>query len=272
MDKETLRKVQLVQLEIAREIKRVCEENGITYFLTAGTLLGAVRHQGFIPWDDDLDIAMLKEDYDRFIKIAPEKLNEKYEIQNWHTDSNFPLEFSKIRKKGTVFIEGKGSDKKDNGIYVDVIVYINYPDNKDEIISVHRKMLNLHRVLLMKCGFKPWYDNGHTNWKKRIGYVWYQMQSLFKSYEKLVKEFEAIQNQFPNTTENLHGMTETEVFSPLKRVWYHTTIDMKFEDEFFPVPVGYKNYLKVCYGDYMKLPPENKRENRHQIIDISFGD
>lgn len=78
MDNNTLRKVQLAQLEIAKEIKRVCDENDIKYFLDAGTLLGTVRHKGFIPWDDDMDIGMLRKEYDKFVKIAPEKLEKNY--------------------------------------------------------------------------------------------------------------------------------------------------------------------------------------------------
>ena len=78
MDNETLRKVQLAQLEIGKEIKRVCDENGIKYFLDSGTLLGAIRHKGFIPWDDDMDMGMLREDYERFIEIAPKELKPEY--------------------------------------------------------------------------------------------------------------------------------------------------------------------------------------------------
>ena len=82
MEQEVLRKVQLCQLEIAKEIKRVCEENGIGYFLCCGTFLGAVRHQGFIPWDDDLDMGMLREDYEKFLEIAPEKLDSRFCVQS----------------------------------------------------------------------------------------------------------------------------------------------------------------------------------------------
>ena len=122
MNNEDLRKVQLVQLEIAKEVKRVCDDNNIKYFLTAGTLLGAVRHRGFIPWDDDLDIGMLRKDYDEFCKIAPKHLNSKYCFQTWDTPL-YPFPFGKVRKNGTIFIESKANTSMDVGIYVDILVY-----------------------------------------------------------------------------------------------------------------------------------------------------
>lgn len=96
MERELLRKVQLTQLEIAKEIRRVCEENDIPYFLTCGTLLGAVRHQGFIPWDDDMDVGMLRENYEKFcLPLPPEKLKPEYCWQSWYTDRNYALPFGK---------------------------------------------------------------------------------------------------------------------------------------------------------------------------------
>ena len=107
MDSETLRKVQLVQLEIAKEISRVCDENGIKYFLTGGTLLGAVRHGGFIPWDDDLDIGMFRQDYEKFLEIAPVSLREQYKIIDWNSDQSYPHPMGKVIKKGTLYKESK---------------------------------------------------------------------------------------------------------------------------------------------------------------------
>lgn len=99
MDNEILRKVQLAQLDMAKEVKRICNKYNINYFMDSGTLLGAVRHKGFIPWDDDLDFGMLREDYEKFLKVAPTELNSKYFLQTWKNDDGFPYGFSKIRKK-----------------------------------------------------------------------------------------------------------------------------------------------------------------------------
>ena len=99
-----LRLCQLRQLSIAKEIQRICKKHKIIFFLNAGTLLGAVRHQGFIPWDDDLDVGMLRSEYDRFIDIASKELDEAYFLQTWDSDPKYPMPFAKIRLNGTKYI------------------------------------------------------------------------------------------------------------------------------------------------------------------------
>ena len=270
MDKETLRKVQLVQLEIAEDIKRVCRENGISYYLTAGSCLGAVRHQGFIPWDDDLDIGMLREDYEKFCKIAPEKLGEKYSFHNWYNEPHHAIPFSKVRKKGTIYQEAKAAEGGANGIYVDVIVYDNVPSQN---VKLHLlKLYLLQRLLLMKCGYLPWRDNGKTNWKQRLFYIPFQVLALFSNREALAKKFDQIAKTVDGSSGKVYTQLGERNFYSFKREWLAETTEIPFEKELFSVPKMYHEYLTSAYGNYMQLPPEDQRENRHQIQVIDFGE
>ena len=123
MNNKKLRKVQMVEVEILDEIDRICKKNNIKYFLVGGTLLGAVRHGGFIPWDDDIDLGMLREDYEKFIDICinSDELDKKYFMHSDETDSDYWLPFIKIRKNNTTFDEKviKNCDTH-KGIYVDI--------------------------------------------------------------------------------------------------------------------------------------------------------
>lgn len=267
LEGEMLRRVQLVQLEILKEIKRVCDKNSIKYFLTAGTLLGAVRHKGFIPWDDDLDVGMLKEDYDKFCEIAPKELDEKYYFQNWHNDKTFSLEIGKVRKKNTVYVEAK-SNNPNVGIFVDVIVYSNAPENVTEREKSWAKMLNIHRMLIGLSGCNPWIENGKTDIKKRIGYFFYTLVGRIIGRKKLIEKFEKIRNNKPSGI--LFHMVEGSKLGLMKREWYDNTIELPFEDGKFPCPIGYDGYLCNAYGDYMTPPPEEKRKNRHQILNVKL--
>ena len=271
MEQEILRKVQMTQLEIAKEIRRVCEENNIRYFLADGTFLGAVRHQGFIPWDDDMDLCMLRQDYERFCRIAPEKLDPKYCLQTWYTDPNYALPFGKVVKRNTVYLEGKKSGRlKENGFYVDIFPVDNVPENREERQNLAARLLKLYRVKLMKSGYQPWVDNGTFLWKKRLGYLYYQVLALFASQEKLARDFDALAAGHPR------GRTVCEQAALPKPDYYDAALFDEsavyaFETEQFVGVKDYDGYLKSLYGDYMQLPPEDQRENRHQIVEIDFG-
>lgn len=166
MDKDTLRKVQLTLLEIAKEVKRVCDENDIKYYLDSGTLLGAVRHSGFIPWDDDFDIGMMREEYDRFCKIAPFALNSNYYLQTWENDEKYAVPFAKVRKKNTIYRENKANPNLNNGFYVDIFPYDNAPVSLDSKVKLMKNLSGIERLILMKCNYQPWQEQQKLNYKR----------------------------------------------------------------------------------------------------------
>lgn len=272
MDKTLLRRVQLTQLEIAREIKRVCEENDIRFFLLGGTYLGAVRHQGFIPWDDDMDLGMLRGEYEKFCRIAPEKLGPDYCLQTWYTEPNYGLPFGKVMKRGTVYLESKKSRRlQENGIYVDIFPFDSVPQDLQQRQKLAKQLLRLYRLRLMKCGYKPWMEEDKVLWHKRLGYLFYQFQALFCGKQALARDYDALAEAQPDTdtVSEQSGMAQ-----PLyvRREWCEDLVNYTFEGEQFPAPRAYDEFLTIYYGDYMQLPPEDQRENRHQIVQVDFGD
>ena len=104
-NQETLRKLQKTELEILKDFIKICKKYNLTYFATGGTAIGALRHQGFIPWDDDIDVCMLRKDYERFMEVAPKEMGDRYVFMDTHTEKKYPLMFGKMIKKGTSFIE-----------------------------------------------------------------------------------------------------------------------------------------------------------------------
>ena len=272
MERELLRKVQLTQLEIAKEIKRVCEENDIRYFLADGSFLGAVRHQGFIPWDDDMDFGMMRSDYERFCRIAPQKLKPEYCLQTWDTDPNYALPFGKVMKRNTVYLENKKTRRlQENGFYVDIFPFDYVPEDPRERADMAKKLLQIYRVKLMKSGYKPWMENEKIIWKKRIGYLYYQFQALFNSQEDLARAYDML------AASVLHSSVVCEQSALSRPDYYDLHIleefaDYSFEDTTFRGVKDYDGYLTALYGSYMELPPEDQRENRHQIQELDLGE
>ncbi len=271
MERELLRKVQLTQLEIAKELKRVCEENDIRYFLNWGSLLGAVRHQGFIPWDDDMDFGMLREDYEKFRRIAPEKLGSDFCFQDWSNEENYALPFGKLRKRNTVFVEAKCARFPENGIYIDIFPLDYAPEGKEEQDRLTRRLLHLFRVKLMKSGYTPWMNEDKVVWKKRIGYLFYQFLALFTTQKALVEQYEALSAAVPPGDTVYEQFARPTTFY-LKEAWCRELAEYPFEDTTFAGPKAYDPVLTAMYGDYMQLPPEDQRENRHQIMELDLGE
>ena len=271
MERDVLLKVQKIQLEMAKDVKRVCEENGIRYFLYRGTFLGAVRHKGVIPWDDDMDFGMLRPDYEKFCAIANEKLKDRYCFQNWHTDENYALPFGKVRKRGTVFVEAKCARLPENGIYIDIYPLDFAPEDIRERKALAKKLLHLFRLKLMKCGYTPWMEEDRIIWKKRIGYFLYQFVSLFFSQKTLRDTYEKLVKAVAEG-DVLYEQSALPIAYYFDKTWCTELSGYPYEDTVFSGPENYDAFLSSLYGDYMQLPPADKRENRHQIQELDLGE
>lgn len=274
MDDKTLRRVQLVQLEIAKEIKRICDENGINCFLTDGSLLGAIRHKGFIPWDDDLDMGMSRADYEKFLRIAPGKLSPKYTLVDWNIEKGFPHPMAKVLKNGTVLLEESRNDDGHKGIWVDVFAFDNYPDRPEDAARHGRKLTIYKAIIRAKCKYATWRSHNKTDIKKYIKNIPFRVIALFCKKESVVSKFEKEAVRFNNTKTKYCFENGPLKYGTIKvpSEYIESFIETEFEDTTFKVPLRYDEYLRCEYGDYMKLPPESQRKNVHSIVKVDFGD
>lgn len=271
MDKEEqLKKIHSIQLKMAIEIKRICEKYSIKYFLIAGTLLGAVRHKGFIPWDDDMDIGMLREDYNKFIKLCEEELPQYLFLQTWDTEKDYPFSFAKIRLNGTRLIENFSKEGRiHQGIFIDIFPFDNVPEEKLQRKFQSRIRFILKRLLWIKKGYGQ--EMKIDDSKKIKYYSCYIISKLFR-YTWLKHLYKVIITIYDKNRTNMivaDGSYSYEKES-IKREWADSLGYISFENEQFLTFKDYKDYLIHFYGNYMELPPEDKRKG-HELLEADFG-
>lgn len=261
---EELRKLQLTQVEILKDIDEFCVANNIPYSIAFGTVLGAVRHGGFIPWDDDVDICMLREDYNRFISLW--KDNDKYLLQNHSTNPDFTQTFTKIRKRNTAFVQttdvGKDFHK---GIFVDI-----FPFDRVAEGGVKRKIQILNSILYAL------YSRGYT--PKNNGTLMRLCSSIILKLKPKSKYDAAAQKQLKKLTKYNHNkklkIYSVSTFGNMKKEYdsdlFENLSRIKYENITVSVFNKYDQFLSYFYGDYMKLPPVSERNWTHRPIKIDF--
>ena len=232
-DGSMLRKQQLRMLEILLYIDKVCKENNINYWLSSGTLLGAVRHGGFIPWDDDLDIEMLREDYVKFVKLFPN--NSKYALQTYETDENYFRTYAKVRDLNSQISEFE-LDKyyKYRGLYVDVF----------SIERVPRCICRLYGGVFEVIG----------RWRRKCSnskFLWYAIKCFQKLSLWTIPIARPIFRMF---TKELHHPYGSGLLKERYIEDIYPLTNIQLEGRVFPAPHNIDNYLKNIYGDYMRLP------------------
>lgn len=261
MDK--LRHLQSVILDIIKDIDELCIANDIDYYLLGGSAIGAIRHKGFIPWDDDLDIIMTNENYHRFIQISKQKLDkDKYYIQEGLKD--WPLYFTKVRLKGTHLNElEKCGDEQSDGIYVDVFKMDNVSSNK----AIALWQYFCAKVYLCYQLSVRTYDSASLKKHLMISFSFPLKCGLIRRF--VINQVESYNKSDTKYYGFFYGRTKLKN-SITARSIYGKPVRVPFEDTYLPIQEYCHDYLTQMFGNYMELPPEDKRVGLH-LIDVDFG-
>ena len=255
---DILKKQKEVLLELLQEFDRVCKKHHIPYVVFCGTALGAVRHKGFIPWDDDLDVSMLRSDYERFLKIAPGELNPQYYLQA-EFSAHWPMNFSKLRKNNTTCLEKyhPKDPASHQGIYIDVFPCDNASDNE----LVRKMQFYASRVVVAKALYNRGYETDSK--KKKLFMTCCRLLPL-KPFHRFAMGKKKIDSACVHTFLACTSRYKKGIY---KRSWFTETTEMDFEHLKVPVSAHYDELLTTMYGDYMTLPSEEDRKVKvHAIL------
>lgn len=267
IDNTTLRQLQMIELEMLIELDRICRKNDIKYTIIGGTLIGALRNGGFIPWDDDIDVAMLREEYEKFRKACESDLDtSRFYFQDHRNTKGYRWGYGKLRRKQTLFLrEFQEHMPYEQGVFLDVFPHDGVPD-----IFLLRAIHNFQCFMIRKFLWSEVGKIADRNIFKRIMFSIMSRVSekrVFVSYHKLIeksnlKERKRVRALMYPTFGNEFGY---------KREWFDPGEDVDFEGYKVQCMKGAKEYLRFSYGDYMQLPPEEKRKI-HPVSDIKLID
>lgn len=259
-----------IELDILQSFIEVCEALSIRYFVVEGTLLGAVRHGGFIPWDDDIDVGMLRSDYEVFLERGQELLPEHLFVQTHETDPNYPHSFGKIRDTRTSFVETTMSRiPMEHGVYIDVFPFDYYPQGKLRSLMFDIKKFWL-RYRIRSVFFDPSLSRMTPSSLAKRGLMLlarFITPSLEEAYEKQERLF-AGQKASPLVANNGSPWGKREV---IPAAWVEEVTPVAFEGIGVAAPSKYREYLSRVYGDYMSMPPPEERVPHHFVSFVDFN-
>lgn len=263
-------RLKSIEFEMLKSFIEVCERLNLQYFVVGGTLLGAIRHRGFIPWDDDIDVGLMREDYEKFLQEAQNYLPKYYFVQNRKTDPELPNNYTKIRDSRTTFVEnGVQHLNINHGVYIDIFPIDFYPESKWKQRAFDLKS----KLLKIRIGHA--FDFANTPKRSLFRKIAREVVSLplmlvyptiasaLNAQEKLYKK-----EKNSRLAVNLCGAWGKREI--MQASWLAETCDVEFEGMVVKAPKEYDKYLKQVYGDYMKFPPVEKQVSHHysEIIDL----
>lgn len=267
-----MERLHQVDMDIVKEVVRICDAHGFRYFMLGGTMLGAIRHGGFIPWDDDIDLGMPREDYEAFLQVAPEELPAYMKVVNYRNDPNYMYYITRVQDTQTKVVEERiGNDNKYTHASIDIFPIDGTPNNP-LLRKIYFFRVLFHRALMSLC-YKDSIDRKRKRSKKEKLLLWIMehipVEKLTTPYkqkckiDKLLRKQKIAGSQYIG---NIMGAYRTREIVPAE--FYGEGAYYTFEDIQLRGMAKADEYLTFTYGDYMQLPPEDQRKTHFKIIEI----
>lgn len=276
-DQKLLRKVQLIQAEILKEFACFCDENNLKYQLYSGTLLGAVRHKGFIPWDDDIDVAMTRKDYERLLSIWTNNKDSGYFLQSYLTDKEYHRQFARLRKNDTIYKQAAYQHLNiHHGVFIDIFPLDDYNPNSmygKFRIKILKILSVLNRGRNQLISEEPDFQN--KNILKKSMWKFIKLTNIFipkRVFDDFKHRMLSKQDDKAIYIADFTYDVPNDSYKKFKflKSDFYDTIPGEFEGYEYPIPRDYDKYLTISYGNYLDLPPVEDRFPHHGVIDIKL--
>lgn len=271
MEEYSIEGIQRIDKHLLIAFINAANQLNLNYYLMGGTMLGAVRHQGFIPWDDDIDVGMLREDYETFLTKAPALLPEYYFLQSWKSDPGYPRVSAKLRDSRTTFVEYNVKEKPINhGVYIDIFPLDYYPDK-----VIKQLLFDFRDICLKARTLKEFTIPEEKRRSPTAEFLIKILQSIMQiKYPTLKDTMEARDRLYMSVRKsrliaNHGGYWRKKEIVPAE--WYGEGARSTFEGVDVILPTQYKKWLQQVYGDYMQLPPVEKRVTHHDLAVIDLN-
>jgi lipopolysaccharide cholinephosphotransferase len=249
-----LKKIWKVEIELLVELLKVCKKHNLKCWVEGGTLLGAVRHKGFIPWDDDIDVLMMRDDYDKLMKIGPSEFHDPYFFQSAYTDKYYFHGHVQIRNRQTTAVRPEECNREFNqGIFIDIFPLDGMPESKEAQVALKEKSVSMRRKMAR-------YRHFHLLRKPNIFGNWIEQRRIDKEidavgYEEYYRSFEDMfRSNIISKCQNLTFLSSFPLDWEIDKHIFDETLYMDFETIKVPIPAGYDKYLRMMFGDDYMTP------------------
>lgn len=254
IDKE---KRKSIQINILKEVDKYCRINKLTYYLAYGTLIGAIRHRGYIPWDDDIDIVMPRPDYEKFIKYFNNTIDD-IKVYSFEINSNFPFAYAKVANELTIEFESTNIDFE-IGVNIDVFPIDGIKLNDESILNKQKLLRLILDIKKVKLSRKRKLHKNICIVLAKVLFCCFKKETIIKKMINTAKIYQYSDSDFVCL---LCGALQNE---PVSKSYFSQGIKVYFEGEMFNAPIGYDSWLRTLYGDYMLLPPIEMRKTHHDF-------